>query len=689
MKNSRFSLCLVLGLLFTNGGALYLAAASAEEQPRPNVLFILTDDQRWDAMSCMGNPFVATPNMDRLRNEGALFANAFVTTSLCSPSRASFLTGTYAHTHGVFGNWGLEFDSEQTPSFPLLLQKSGYETAFIGKWHMGKSSDPRPGFDYWLSFSGQGVYENPPLNENGRQFKAQGYITDLLTDYALTFLQHDRDKPFCLYLSHKAVHGPFTPAERHRGLLADAEISKPVSFDDTFEGKPRWQREALVRGRGVKRTRGRKPVPDSIPPSKWNPRRKTQLDYYRALSAVDEGIGRVLETLEAQGQLDNTVIIFAGDNGYFHGEHRRGDKRLMYEESLRIPLLMRYPPLVRPGTTINQMVLNIDVAPTILDLAGVSLAATMQGESVLPLFREKDAPWRQSFLYEYWVDLTPAIPRMVGVRTPDWKLVEYPDLDDTPELYDVRDDRYEMTNLSGKKEYAEKLAELQSELKRLMDETGYRMPNRAALQPRGKSPVLRFSFETLPNGKVADESGRGNDGKAIKIVAAPGKKGQAASFDGKASVTVAKSESLNPGGTQWTVEAWVKPSADGIVLAHGGASRGYVLFIEKGIPAFGLRIGSGDLLMVDGVESCLDRWTHLAGVIDCQRIRLFVDGKETASLPFMRSLKDSPNDGLSIGADAGSPVLETMSDKPYRGLIDEVIIYPKALTAEELRQQLQ
>ena len=428
--------------------APFLFSANAESAERPNVLFILTDDQRWDAMSCMGNEFVQTPNMDRIRKEGALFANAFVTTSLCSPSRASFLTGTYAHTHGVFGNRGLEFDPEQTPSFPMLLQENGYETAFVGKWHMGKSSAPRAGFDYWLSFSGQGVYEDPRLNENGTEFKAQGYMTDILTEYALKFLERDRDKPFCLYLSHKAVHGPFTPAERHRNLLADAQIPKPPSFDDTFAGKPRWQREAVRGWGGARRTRGRKDVPDSIPPASWDPRRKNQLNYYRALSAVDEGIGRVLLSLEEKGQLDNTVIFFAGDNGYFHGEHRRGDKRLMYEESLRIPLLMRYPPLAKAGTTIDQMVLNIDVAPTILDLAGVTRAEGLQGESFVPLFRDRNSPWRQSFLYEYWVDLTPTIPRMIGVRTPDWKYVEYPDLDDLPELYDLANDPYELKNLA-------------------------------------------------------------------------------------------------------------------------------------------------------------------------------------------------------------------------------------------------
>lgn len=475
----------VFALLILPAAAWLLPASlahctTAAESPRPNVVVILTDDHRWDAMSNMGHPLVKTPNLDRIRSEGVRFANAFVTTSLCSPSRASFLTGTYAHTHGVFGNRGEEFNPSATPSFPMLLKQAGYATGYVGKWHMGRSSQPRPGFDYWLSFSGQGVYQDPPLNENGREFKARGYMTDILTDYAVKFLETKRDKPFCLYLAHKAVHGPFTPAERHKDLFADAEIPKPPSFDDTFAGKPRWQREAAAGD--LERKQGQ--VPDSLPPATWDGRRQTRLDYYRTLFAVDEGIGRILQTLEKSGQLDNTVILFAGDNGYFHGEHRRGDKRLMYEESLRIPLLMRYPPLVKPNSTVSEMVLNIDLAPTILELAGVKPPAGMQGKSFVPLAAGKQVPWRQSFLYEYWVDLTPTIPRMVGVRTPEWKLVEYPDLDDIPELYHLPNDPHEMTNLAADAAHAKRVAELRGELKRLMDETGYRSPERSEIKPR-------------------------------------------------------------------------------------------------------------------------------------------------------------------------------------------------------------
>jgi len=460
---------------------LSIPAATAEDRvdrpvsrPNPprrvNIIFILTDDQRWDAMGCMDHPFLKTPNMDRIRNEGVLFKNAFVTTSLCSPSRASFLTGTYAHTHGVIGNWGREFDHEQTPSFPRVLKESGYETAYVGKWHMGRDAEPRPGFDYWLSFRGQGIYTNPTLNENGREFKAEGYMTDLLTDYAVKYIRKQREKPFCLYLSHKAVHGPFTPAPRHMNSYPDAEIPEPPNAGDTFEGKPAWQRGGIADPRQKDAV---KDVPESIQPKTYQPKAPQRLGYLRALNAVDEGIGRIFQVLEEKGELDTTVIMFAGDNGYFHGEHGRGDKRLMYEESLRIPLIMRYPAAASGGSTVEQMVLNIDVGPTLLALAGVTAPKTMQGRSAVPLLKGNVSGWRTSFLYEYWVDLTDRIPHMLGVRTDEWKLIRYPDIDDIDEMYNVKNDPYEMTNLALRASCADKHKQLNAELDRLMQETGY------------------------------------------------------------------------------------------------------------------------------------------------------------------------------------------------------------------------
>jgi N-acetylglucosamine-6-sulfatase len=442
-----------------------LTGMKAADAQRPNFVFILTDDQRWDMTSYMGHPFMKTPNMDRLRREGVHFANAFVTLSLCSPSRASFLTGTYAHTNGVIDNKGKEFDPNKTPNFGQLLQKAGYETAYIGKWHQARHANPRPGFDHWFSFRGQGVYIDPELNENGRDFKATGYMTDLLADAAVKFIAKERSKPFCMVLGHKAIHGPFTPAERHRELFRDIKVAEPPNYNDDLASKPAWQRKKLPADN----------PPARIEQPKWDPNKGDQyLDYYRTLLAVDDGVGKVYDALKARGVLDNTVIVFASDNGYFKGEHGGlGDKRLAYEEALRIPFLVRYPKTVRANSTINEMVLNIDLAPTLLELAGAPVPPHMQGMSFAPLLAGKKTKWRDSFLYEYFVDLQPRLPRMVGVRTRDAKLIQYPDIQDIPEMYDLKSDPLEMRNVALDPKYEGKRKQLEGELAKLMKETAY------------------------------------------------------------------------------------------------------------------------------------------------------------------------------------------------------------------------
>ena len=664
------------------------AAPAAGE--RPNILFILTDDQRWDALSCLGHPFLKTPNLDRIRHEGALFANAFVTTSLCSPSRGSFLTGCYAHTHGVMQNEKRDFDFAATPSFAQVLQKSGYHTGYVGKWHMGPKAGPRPGFDYWLSFRGQGKYTDPPLNENGRDFKAKGYMSDLLTDYALKFLGNSAgDKPFCLYLSHKAVHGPFTPAPRHAGIWPDVQLKEPASYQDSFASKPEWMRSAhgtksarVVNNRSTTAGEAR-----PIPP--WTPRKKATLDYYRAIQAVDDGVGKVLALLKEQGRLDNTVIVFAGDNGYFWGEHRRGDKRLMYEESLRIPLLIRYPKLVKPGSTIEQMALNIDLAPTLLELAGQPVPGHMQGRSWRPLFDGGNGGWRRSFLYEYWVDLTPNIPRMVGVRTAAWKLVRYPDLKDLDELYDLRSDPHELHNLAAVAAHDAKHQELSKELDRLLDETGYHT-TKWKTQPLGRpqrngKTVLAFDFAGAAGDRVPDTSGTKNAGRIVNGTLVAGRAGgQALKLSGKGHVEVKPSPSLALTNRYWTYETWIKAEADGVVVARGGHNLGLILFLEGGKPSFGVR-SQGRSFIAQSAESAIGTWTHIVGVLDRNQARVYVNGELAGhvALPF-RTLRD-PKEPMQIGADTGTPVDPVAGEGRFRGLIDTVRIHSKALPADEIK----
>jgi N-acetylglucosamine-6-sulfatase len=404
-----------------------------------NLIFVLIDDMRFDSMSRMGHPFLKTPNLDRLAAEGMLFRNAFVTTSLCSPSRACTLTGMYAHMHGVQDNSTLFTSS--APTFPTLLQAAGYETAFVGKWHMGNSSDePRPGFHRWVSFRGQGVYYNPVLNIDGKRVERQGYITDLLTDYAVEFLRKDRRKPFFLYLSHKAVHADFQPAERHRNAFADVKIATPDSMAATPEnlaGKPLWVRRQRHSWHGV----------DYLYHDRTSLEQFIR-DYCRTLIAVDESVGRLLATLKERGLLESTLVMLTSDNGFLMGEHGLIDKRCMYEESIRVPLLAHCPQLIRGGSETPRIALNIDIAPTLLEAAGARIPASVQGASLLPLLRGENPNWRRAMLYEYfWEAAYPQTPTVFGVRTERYKYMHYQGVFDLDELYDLEKDPHEMHNL--------------------------------------------------------------------------------------------------------------------------------------------------------------------------------------------------------------------------------------------------
>jgi N-acetylglucosamine-6-sulfatase len=441
---------------FLAGSAVPLLSAAA--RPRPNIVFILVDDLRWDTLGIVGHPFMKTPNIDRLGREGAVFENNFVTTPLCSPSRGSFLTGQYVHTHGVTDNRNHAELSHKLVTHGMRLQKAGYETGYFGKWHMGNDSSPRPGWDKWLSFRGQGQYENPLLNFDGEERKTEGYMTDLLTKHAVEFVRKDRTKPFLLYLPHKAVHGPFTPAERHKQLYASEPIRRAPSAQDTLAGKPVLQREV-------------EKLPGLEPGMGGND--ELVRNQLRCLQAIDDGVGEIRRALEEKKQLDNTLFIFTSDNGYLWGEHCLGDKRPSYEESIRIPMVARWPGVVKPGTKIPQMTLNIDIAPTFLDAAGLQPAREMQGRSLVPLLAGRPSKWRTSFFCEYFAEKNfPRIPSWQAVRTEQWKYTHYTTLDGMDELYDLKADPYEMKNLIADPAAKTALAAMKAEYARLLKETG-------------------------------------------------------------------------------------------------------------------------------------------------------------------------------------------------------------------------
>ncbi len=441
------------------------------EDTKPmNVVFILSDDHRYDFMGFTGKvPFLKTANMDKMALQGAHVQNAFVTTSLCSPSRASILTGQFSHHHGVVDNQSLVPDS--ATFFPEYLDRAGYRTGFVGKWHMGEHSNvQRPGFDYWASFKGQGNYYNPVFNVNGKEesFTDSSYVSDLITNYALDFLgdQQQQDAPFFLYVSHKGVHADFYPAQRHLDGFSNEEPAYPPTMfepgknpfgtdtiDYNFEDVPDWVKNQRYSWHGV----------DYMYHGKYDFKKFYQR-YTETLMAVDESIGGILTYLEEQGMLDNTLVFYMGDNGFSFGEHGLIDKRQAYEESMRVPLLL-YGAGVKPGSQIQQLIQNIDVAPTILELAGLQKPGNMDGMSFAPFIRGQEVPWRDRIYYEYfWERPFPQTPTVHAVRTDQYKYIRYHGVWDINELFDLQQDPYEANNLIRDPAYADIAKELNEDL---------------------------------------------------------------------------------------------------------------------------------------------------------------------------------------------------------------------------------
>jgi arylsulfatase A-like enzyme len=492
--------------LKTLGGAAALAAGgfpyiSKAQNRRPNILFMMTDDQRWDCMSAAGNPILKTPNMDRLAAGGVRFTNGFVTNALCAPSRGTILTGLYSHAHGVTTNGGgppadshmrfqyqrngrsvedvLDLDStsvlrSNVTTFPRLLNQSGYYTAMIGKWHV--KSNPE-GYDHWSILPGQGLYHNPQMIINNGPAQFRGYVDDVITDQGLEALKtRPRDRPFCMQLQFKAPHRAWEPADRFASVYDDIEIPEPPSFNTSLENRPRGVRDSDMQVGDMPDFRERG-VPRDLPPEERK-KRNFQVfmkNYYRTLLAVDDNVGRVLDYLDKEGLAENTLVIYTGDNGFFLGELGMFDKRLMYEPSIRVPMLARFPAGIKSGQVdSDHMVLNNDVFHTIVDYAGLeSPRATREhGASWRGFLDGSNDQWRDSWLYEYFE--YPAVHcagMMRGVRTSRWKLIHYIQEPQEFELFDLQNDPHEMNNLYGQSQHKAKADELRAELERLRDLT--------------------------------------------------------------------------------------------------------------------------------------------------------------------------------------------------------------------------
>jgi N-acetylglucosamine-6-sulfatase len=449
---------------------------------QPNLIVILIDDLRFDETGASGHPYLKTPNIDRIANEGAKFVNAFHTTPLCSPNRASIVTGQYASRHGIIDNVGRDALSHRLPNYHLELQRLGYETAHIGKWHMGNDASPRPGYDHWVSFRGQGTIVDPVFWENGAEHTVEGYVSDLLSDRAVDYVRRKRKAPFALFLAHKALHPDvqqkqdgtidlgtmrgYVLPERHRDLYK-GEVYPPRPsvrpLDEVLQQKPAWKEVFELRKAPSSRA-----FLDAIHVGTQEEVRQRAA----MMASVDEGVGRLLGALEETRQLDRTCIVFLGDNGFFFGEHGLGaERRFAYEEGIRTAFFVRYPKLVPAGSTFEQMVLAIDIAPTMIELAGGKPGAHIQGRSFVPLLRRRGKRWRESFLVEYFNES--AWPWIVGmsykaVRTERYKLIHWMHKDGVDELYDLERDPYELTNVIGEPGYAKVRKDLVKELRKLV-----------------------------------------------------------------------------------------------------------------------------------------------------------------------------------------------------------------------------
>lgn len=454
---------------------------------RPNILFIMTDDHASHAMSCYGSRINQTPNLDRIADGGMRFDNCFCTNSICGPSRAVILTGTYNHINGVT-TLSTPMDGRQV-TFPKLLQATGYQTAIIGKWHLGHGGNYDPtGFDYWNVLPGQGDYHNPEMSEMGTTRSYPGYATDIITDLSLQWLrERDPERPFLLMCHHKAPHRPWDPDDKHATLYEDIDIPEPETFNDDYSHRATAATAAQMRiDRDLTPRDLKQPVPEGLTAEeekKWKYQRYIK-DYLRCVASVDDNVGRLLDYLDEVGLADNTIVIYTSDQGFFLGDHGWYDKRFMYEESLRMPLLIRYPKMIEAGTANQEMVLNLDFAPTFLDYAGADVPAHFQGRSFRSLLQgELRDDWRTSMYYRYWMHLAHHyVYAHYGVRTLRYKLIYYYGealgqlgaLDEPKEpeweLFDLATDPHELHSVYDDPAYATVVQELTAELYQLQAE---------------------------------------------------------------------------------------------------------------------------------------------------------------------------------------------------------------------------
>lgn len=474
--------------------AALLLCGVATAADKPNILFIMSDDHAYNALSCYGSKINKTPNLDRIAKEGMRFENCMVTNSICGPCRAVILTGKFSHKNGFIDNHS-RFNGKQL-TYPKLLQKAGYQTAVVGKWHL--VSDPT-GFDYWEVLQGQGPYYNPKMLSKDGPHKYTGYTTDIITDLALNWLKESRDpdKPFLLVYQHKAPHRNWQPGPKYLDMYDGETIPEPGTLFDDYENRasPAADQEMTIANHmnasDLKLTPPGGLTKEQL--AKWNaayePKNKAFeeanlqgkdlvrwkyqryiKDYLRCVASVDDNVGRVLDYLDESGLAENTIVVYTSDQSFYLGEHGWYDKRWMYEESFRTPLMIRWPEKIKAGTTNDALVMNLDFAETFLDAAGVAIPDEMQGRSFLPMLEGKEIPdWRKTVYYHYYEYPRPhRVAPHYGVRSDRYKLIHFYNTDEW-ELFDLEKDPNELNSVYDDSEYAAIKNELKAELKQLRE----------------------------------------------------------------------------------------------------------------------------------------------------------------------------------------------------------------------------
>ena len=679
-------------LLFT----LTIASGLLAKDNRPNILFIFSDDHAYQAISAYGSQVNKTPNLDRIANEGMRFDRCFVTNSICGPSRAVVLTGKYSHLNGFVRNGNTFNGNQQTAS--KLLQAAGYQTAVIGKWHL--RSTP-VGFDYYHVLQGQGPYYNPAMKTPRGIVNHVGYTTDIITDETLKWLKEERDsdKPFFLMYQHKAPHRNWQPGPKHLNKYDDVTISEPATLFDDYKGRTSAARNqemtvkehlteydlkiAPPRGLTEEQTKVWNEAyakkneefknlnlegDDLI---RWKYQRYVK-DYIRCIDSVDENVGRVLDYLEESGLDENTIVIYTSDQGWYLGDHGWYDKRWMYEESFRTPLMVKWPGVVKPGSVSMDMSMNLDFAETFLDIAGADIPDDMQGLSLVEVLQGKrPSNWRKSVYYHYYeFPGAHSVAKHYGVRTDRYKLIHFYENEEW-ELFDLQKDPNELNSVYDDPAYQEIKKDMEAELAKLQEQYGDdgTVINFDLMRTKKVKTQLVQQFDFGKgnyNGTILDD-----EGKAIEL-------------DGsQPAFSAPSSEQNDPSYKPMLVGGWIKPTTKrGVIIAQGGVSQGYALLLANGQLLYVVR-QEGQIRQLRGPQIPIDKWTHVAVRVDAEgNGELLVNGEATDAPKKVQFVGARPADGLSVGADSGSFVGNYQNPNFFKGRLRDVRVYWGKVSAD-------